>query len=181
MAARGKTQRKSNQTKGNFQVNSNPSIMGSLIDADINKKMVQEMFNIVGFHVPKGNGNILRCFDERLYSCLKTEEERTKENEIMNKHECDILDPKEILERILPCDLRKILLAEDAFSQSQSWLQLIPSPFAANLPSFKDKASYYDLLLAAWENLYGNRRNSGHEEIIRLCQKEFHLILPDLR
>ena len=75
MAARGKTLRNLNLIMGNFQVNSNPSLMSSSIDADINKKMVQEMFNIVGFHVPKGNGNSLRCFDERLYSCLKTEEE----------------------------------------------------------------------------------------------------------
>ena len=112
-----------------IEVNNIPSLFNNTIDSFVNKPMVQEMFNIVGFHIPaplasKHNKAFRRQLDldkfsvsslgyeEKLYTKVKLDEEREKEEKFGEGCEAE-----SILEELTPHDVRLILRAEEELQQ----------------------------------------------------------------
>ena len=154
--------------------------------------MIPEMFNIVGFHIPherslsqnlQGLENNKKHHDSRIYSSLKTKEEDEKIDKIMNdfeKNECHL---ENILEQLLPSEVRIILRSEDELSQTRSWTRIFPVSNTQHLLQFMSSPSYSDLLLAAWEGRFGTswkKREQGQELLRNLCQEKNHLKVPEI-
>ena len=88
-------------------MNNIPSLHADTIDSFVNRPMVAEMFNIVGFHVSKdvaskNQKTVLKKldlkklgvtnigFDEKMYSKIKSDDDVNKQNKFMSdKLSCD--------------------------------------------------------------------------------------------
>ena len=112
-----------------IEVNNIPSLFNNTIDSYVNQPMVQEMFNIVGFHIPsvlasKHSKTFSRQldldkfgvsslgYDERLYTKVKLDEETEKEEKFSEG-----AGAESILEDLTPHDVRLILRAEEELEQ----------------------------------------------------------------
>jgi len=148
-----------------LEINNIPSLHINTIDSFVNRPMVAEMFNIVGFHIPKGIGATHRksvmeqlglegdCLprlghDPSLYSRSRTEEDRQKEDKFRSE---DMSSHEDILTSLSPSDLHTLVQAEDELSQTVSWTRVFPSPPMSHLVTLLSPPSYRDLLLRAWE------------------------------
>ena len=163
-----------------LKVNNIPSLHADTIDSFVNRPMVAEMFNIVGFHVSKdvacknqkavskklgleklGIGNI--GFDEKMYSKIKSDDDVNKQNKFMS----DELSHEEYIENILddisPSDARTIIRSEDELSQTVSWTRIFPTPSTHPYLQFLTSPSYPDQLLHAWEGEYGTSQEKREE------------------
>ena len=127
-----------------MKVNNIPSLHADTIDSFVNRPMVAEMFNIVGFHVSKDiackNQKVVKKklklerfgisnigYDGKMYSTMKSEED-------LNKHKKFISDElthdeyiKNILDDISSSDARTIIRSEDELSQTKSWTRIFPT------------------------------------------------------
>ena len=112
-----------------IEVNNIPSIFNNTIDSFVNRPMVQEMFNIVGFHIPSTlaskHGKALARhldldkfgvtnlgYDDRLYIKVKLDVEVEKEERWEESG-----DAESILEDLTPYDVRLIIKAEEELQQ----------------------------------------------------------------
>jgi hypothetical protein len=174
------------------QVNNNPSLLENTIDSLVNKPMLPEMFNIVGFHIPNERclsqnlqslENNKKRHDNRIYSSLRTKEEDEKIEKIMNGFEKNKCHLDNMLDQLLPSEVRIILRSEDELSQTKSWTRIFPSSNTHHLLQFMSSPSYSDLLLAAWEGRFGTgwkKREQGQELLKNLCQEKYHLTVPEI-
>ena len=152
--------------------------------------MLPEMFNIVGFHIPnkrslsqnlQGLENIKKHHDNRIYSSLRTKEEDVKIDKIMNnfvEKECNL---DNIIDQLLPSEVRIILRSEDELSQTKSWTRIFPASNTQHLLQFISSPSYSDLILAAWEESFGTgwkKREQGQILQKNLYKEKYHLKVP---
>ena len=184
----------------NFQVNNIPSLHVDTIDSFVNRPMMAEMLNIVGFHIPRGiaskhqrtvkeklNLKELKTknigHDARLYSKLKTEDDIEKTNKFISDDITreDYLDA--ILKNLTPSDVRLLTRAEDELSQTKVWTRIFPAPGTHQLLQFLSSPSYPDLLMDAWQDRFGAGEAAGKKgrDILRkLCEEKHHLQLPKI-
>merc|ERR1711892_266507 len=176
-----------------LEVNTNPTLLESRVDSHVNSSMLPEMFNLVGFHIPsevmtqnsqnsKNKENHV-CLDNRLYSGLKSEEEKGKIEKFLSDFEPRHSDSENILENLLPSDVRTILRSEDELSQTRVWTRIFPTPSTQHLLQFVSPPSYCDLLLTAWEEKFGTclkKREEGQEVLRNLCNQMHHLQVPEI-
>ena len=172
-------------------MNNIPSLYVDPIDAYVNRPMVAEMFNIVGFHVPTAvakkqqkmvkeklnlkdfkRGNI--GHDPRLYSKLRAEEDMIKEKEFTGNSD----NLNKILDEISPSDVRTIIRSEDELTQAKVWTRIFPTPSTHQYLQFLSPPCYSDQLLDAWEQKFGSCRSKGHIILRKLCEDNHHLKLP---
>ena len=184
----------------NLKVNNIPSLHADTIDSFVNRPMVAEMFNIVGFHIPSKvaskHQNIMKDklgldklgirnigHDAKIYTKLKTEEDVNKYNkfkfkpEEFNKEDLSV----NILDDISPADARTIIISEDEFSQTNRWTRVFPTPSTYPYLHFLSTPSYSDHLLGVWELRYGTsteKREEGRKILQTLCEEEIHLRAP---
>jgi len=178
-----------------LEVNNIPSLHVNTIDSYVNIPMVVEMFNIVGFHIPKDTGckhqkkikkdlNLSKfeidniAFDERLYSKLKSEEDLKKQNRFISDQLCREHYIKTILDNLSSYDIRTIIRSEDEFSQTKSWTRIFPTSTSHNYLQLLSAPSYSDRLLDAWECKYGSdeeNRNKGVQFLNQYCEEKHHL------
>ena len=179
-------------------MNNIPSIHINTIDSYVNRPMVAEMFNIVGFHIPKviatkhqktlaeklkiSNPHQSLGHDQRIYSRLRTAEDIAK----CNKFSSDKLSREDYLDRIVtdlsPSDVRTIIRSEDELSQTQDWTRIFPTADSHQNLQFLSPPSYSDRLLDSWETKYGysqENRRQGRDILIDLCNNGHHLKLCD--
>jgi hypothetical protein len=181
-----------------LKVNNIPSLHADTIDSFVNRPMVAEMFNIVGFHLSKDvaskNHKAVSKklglekldisnigFDEKMYSKMKADEDVNKQNKFMS----DELLHEEYIENILhdisSSDARTIIRSEDELSQTVSWTRIFPTPSTHPYLQFLSSPSYPDQLLGAWEAEYGTnqeKREEGQKILRTLCKEKHHLKVP---
>ena len=179
-------------------MNNIPSIHINTIDAFVNRPMVAEMFNIVGFHIPKviaakhqkaieDKLKISRSeqslgHDHRVYSRKRNKEDIAKTDQFARDELCreDYLD--RILSDLSPADVRTIIRAEDELSQTCNWSRIFPTSSSHPALQFISPPSYSDCLLDAWESKYGTSqelRQQGRDILRDLCREKIHLKLCD--
>ena len=156
-----------------FQVNSNFSM--TAIDDFVTRDMVAEMLNILGVHIPNSSPNIseqpdTNTFDHRLYSRQLSEQEQDK----LGRWSSGEIRRGNLLASLTGCDVRTIARAEEELSQAKHWDRLCPAP-DLTLPS----PSYYDELLAVWEQRYAEDRQAGRSLLTELCNQKWHLQVPE--
>ena len=179
-------------------MNNIPSLHVDTIDSFVNRPMVAEMFNIVGFHIPKEIGykhnkvvkkklNLAKFgisnigYDDKMYSKLKSEEDLIKLNKFTSNdlsHEKDI---ENILDDLSPSDVRTIIRSEDEISQTESWTRIFPTSNTHPYLQFLSSPSYSDQLLDAWEDKFGTcqeEREKGVELLRNICEQKHHLKVP---
>jgi len=177
-----------------IEVNNIPSLHVNDIDAFVNYPMVAEMFNIVGFTIPKELGNKRKLVellslktagsighDVRIYSRDREASELEKvtvySDPSMSRDEyCET-----ILDDLTPSDLRKLIHTEDERSQAKVWSRLLPTDKEVDYVQFMTGCVYNDRLLDAWERKYSTNRQAGVDLLIEHCQRKEHLILPDAK
>jgi tubulin polyglutamylase TTLL4 len=173
-------------------VNNIPSLHADTIDSFVNRPMVAEMFNIVGFHVSKdvasknqkavlkkigleklGVTNI--CFDEKMYSKIKSDDDVNKQNKFKtDKLSCEKYISN-ILDDISSSDARIIIRSEDELSHTVSWTRIFPTPSTHPYLQFLSSPSYPDHLLDTWEGEYGKEKRRRTEYIEESLQGETSL------
>ena len=84
-----------------MQVNTNPTLLDCTVDSFVNRSMIPEMFNIVGFHIPHIFQKLTKhtCHDTRMYSKLRTKEENDQIEKFMStseKREIDLTQCSEV-------------------------------------------------------------------------------------
>ena len=116
-----------------FKVNNIPSLYVDPIDDFVNRLMVAEMLNIVGFHIPRAVATRNQEFwkvnftlddfdsnnighDPKIYSALRTEEDEIKTKRVIENPA--LLE--EILDNLSPSDVRTLLISEDELSQANT-------------------------------------------------------------
>jgi len=182
-----------------LEVNNIPSLHINTIDAFVNRPMVAEMFNILGFHIPKAiaskhqktiedklklsrSGQSLG-HDHRVYSRLRNKDDMAKSAQfsgadLSREDYCD-----NILADLSPADIRTIIRAEEELSQTQDWTRIFPTPSSHPALQFISPPSYSDRLLDAWESKYGasqELRQEGRDILIDLCAEKVHLRVCDI-
>ena len=88
-----------------------------------------------------------------------------------------------IIDQLLPSEVRIILRSEDELSQTKSWTRIFPASSNKHLLQFISSPSYSDLILAAWEERFGTgwkKREQGQELLKNLCQEMYHLKVPEI-
>ena len=115
-----------------IEVNNIPSLFNNTIDSYVNEPMIQEMFNIVGFHIEtmlagKHSKALTRYldlakfglgslgYDERLYTRVKLDEELEKEEKFSGDWSRET--SPSILCELTPRDVRLIIRAEEELNQ----------------------------------------------------------------
>ena len=115
-----------------IEVNNIPSLFNNTIDSFVNEPMIQEMFNIVGFHIEttlagKHSKALTRYldlgkfglgslgFDERLYTKVRLEEEVEKREKFSG--DCSGERSLSLLCDLTPHDVRLIIKAEEELNQ----------------------------------------------------------------
>ena len=170
------------------------------VDAFVNRPMVAEMFNIVGFHIPRGIASKhqkavkmklnLEEFnikdighDAKIYSKLRTEEDIMKTNKFHSENLIGEDNHEKILENLSPSDVRTIIRSEDELTQAKVWTRIFPTPDSHSYLKFLSSPCYSDRLLDAWEDKFGSSqadRRVGQEILRKLCQEKHHHKLPEI-
>lgn len=178
-----------------LEVNNIPSLHNPTLDAHVNRPMVAEMFNIVGFHVPKPlaakHGKLIHRqlevtntnygflgYDRRLYTMDRSDEELIKFNKFIaaNLKKEDYIS--DILTTLTPSDVRTLCRSEDELSACSEWTRIFPSPSSSQYLQFLESPSYSDRLLEAWEEMYGGsgkERDRGRRRLKEICRRGVNL------
>ena len=185
-------------TFSHLKVNNIPSLHADTIDSFVNRPMVAEMFNIVGFHIPNKvaskHQNVMKDklgldklgirnmgHDDKIYTKLKSEEDIDKYNKFKPEEFRQEGIPVKLLDEISSSDARTIIISEEEFSQTDRWTRVFPTPSTYPYLHYISNPSYSDHLLGVWELKYGTsieKREEGRKIIRSLCEEKHHLIAP---
>ncbi|XP_043263469.1 tubulin polyglutamylase TTLL4-like [Colletes gigas] len=149
-------------------------------------QLVEDFLNLVGYHVPDLlseeelrvlNGiyeekNI--CFQGQIYSWGLTWEDGKKQYKF-RKMAIRELYLKEILKRLTPADAKVLIRHEDELTRTGRFEIIFPTKDSFRYFEFFEEVRYYNLLLDAWENEYGEERKRGIERLKKLCKRKYHL------
>jgi len=178
-----------------LEVNNIPSLHVNTVDAFVNRPMIAEMFNIIGFQIPRVLGTkqytaITKALqlrkeavpvlghDHRVFSKLKTKEDNEKRIRIGFEGLISDEFVGPILSELTPADVRTLVQAEDELSQCNHWTRCFPTASTIPLLDLMDGQIYSDRLLAAWEVKYGKDRKAGRALLRSYCREGTHLKLP---
>ncbi|XP_031837150.2 tubulin monoglutamylase TTLL4 [Nomia melanderi] len=169
-----------------LEVNTFPSMQPDTPLCRIVKcQLAKDYLNLVGFHVPNVlTGMELRtlrrnykedtvCYNQQLYSSSLTWADRRKQCAFSKVTRREYLKP--ILKNLTPGDVRVLIRYEDEIARTGRFEKIFPTCETHRYLEFFDEVRYYDLLLDAWENEYGESRSRGVERLRRLCKKKVHL------
>ncbi len=149
---------------------------------------MQELLNIVGFHIPLNKKiaddklaasvgqppEARLSFDSRLYSIGISYTEKYKQNSYANKtRRSDYLNT--ILQVLTPDDIRQLIIYEDELTQAKSFQKIFPTHNTYKYFRFFEKPRYYNQLLDAWEHKYHGCREKGVQLLKSYCEKGLHL------
>ena len=160
-----------------LEVNAQPSIYNELLDRSVNEPMVQEMFRVVGYHIPRNAAmgeNLNRLsqifnvspkkvknmlFESRFYNKTLNEEDRQKQSIFNRKGDREWLE--HITDEFTPADIRTIIKYEEEYSACKEFDRIFPTSETHKYFSYFKDISYYDKLVDGVEYLsmknYGNR------------------------
>ena len=180
-----------------IEVNNIPSLHVDTLDSFVNRPMAAEMFNIVGFNLPRVLGTkhykaVLEKLsltkeevpvlghDHRVYSRQRVKDDLEKRMRLG----VGDLTPEQymgpMLESLTPADVRVLVQAEDELCQCVEWTRVFPTPATSPLLSLLGGQCYSDRLLAAWEDKYGGDRGTGRALLRNYCREGSHTRLPEI-
>jgi len=178
-----------------LEVNISPSLHSSSpLDLAVKGPLVQEVLNIVGFHLhPKMPPDMKKMllkeldveleqespvFDKRIYCTYLSKAEKIKHQlfKALFSHRNQYLE--EVLEVLTPGDLRQLVSAEDELSQCDGFTRIFPTLNSHSYFPFFESPRYYNVLLDAWEQKYHENRIGGITRMIELCRRKIHLEIP---
>ena len=159
------------------------------------ERMVAEMLNMARFHIPPFNitkveqQDILTkmnltnveqlTFDERLYDIKLSDEEMTKQYEMLTMYQEEKNYLEMILENLTPNDIRSLIRVEDELEQAEDFKLIFPTNETSKYLKYFNASRYNNLLTNAWEIKYGGERNKGRELLEGFCKDKIHLKVPD--
>ena len=186
-----------------IEVNISPSLhSASPLDIDVKSPLATEVFNIARYHVPNkisvnSQKQILKklnmddlstlCLDPRLYIRECSKADKSKQNKVIdlvtpeldsNASRALYLGP--ILETLTPDDVRVLIRTEDEMSYLTHFSRIFPTQETHKYFKFFNGPRYYNMLLDAWENKYGDCRAAGIDRLDQLCRKKVHLRIPQV-
>lgn len=116
------------------------------------------------------------CQDYRLHRTTLSYQERHKQAMYANlRNRDDYLH--DIIEDLTPDDVRQLITYEDELTQLDRFEKIFPNIVSHQYLQYFDVPRYYNMLLDAWENKYGNynNREEGISRLQKLCKTKYHL------
>ncbi|CAL4121752.1 unnamed protein product, partial [Meganyctiphanes norvegica] len=176
-----------------LEVNISPSLhSASPLDHSVKGPLISDLLNMVAFHIPDklshqqqttllndlklGEGVSGLCLDRRMYTRLLTTEELSKHVRINGQSRSEYLAT--VLENITPDDLRYLIMYEDERARSGGFSCIFPTQESHLYFAFLEKSRYYNILMDAWESIYGTCRQKGIDRLEALCAIMHHLQVP---
>ncbi|XP_050428184.1 uncharacterized protein LOC126838099 isoform X2 [Adelges cooleyi] len=176
-----------------LEVNISPSLHSSSpLDLAVKGPLVKDLMNMVGYHVPNKmspttHNALLKmlgiksplCYDKRLYTFNLSTKEREKQDFFIN------LESREeyinnILDELMPDDIRHLIEYEDELTQVGSFQKVFPTTNSHKYHQYFDGPRYYNMLFDAWENKYHDKREEGIALLESFCQMKTHLEVSDV-
>jgi len=179
-----------------LEVNSRPSVYQELLDEAVNQPMVEEMFRIIGYHLPpnvtsksekelnvlssllgvKSFQNLLKMtFCEGLYNKILTNEDMEKHiyfNKVADRDEWI----QSITSSLSPNDVKILIKSEEELNACSGFDRIFPSCESHKYFCYFSDVTYYDKLLDAVEVVCAQNhhvRDEVHREIRYYCIKHF--------
>jgi tubulin polyglutamylase TTLL4 len=172
-----------------LEVNTKPQLLPQPLDTAVNKPMVEEMFRLVGFHLPpaalfsrREAEAVCRVFQlddveqaagfrYKLYSRVTEADQLEKEERVAG------LPPgsRDLLHPLTPLDVRRLIKAEDELNATQSFQRVFPGPDSQKYLELLEPLPYSDLLMDAYEREFGGDRDRGRQLLESYCRQRVHL------
>ena len=171
-----------------LEVNISPSLQSSSpLDIAIKGPLIRNVFNIAGYQVPaqmstREVSHLVKEHDvkrpvrmnPRMHKVALTEQEKQKQSLYtdLSSREDYLFD---ILEDLTPDDVRHLIAYEDELTQVGKFERVFPTTTSHEYFQFFDVQRYYNMLIDAWEDQYGDNRDKGIARLQKLCKTKFHL------
>ena len=176
-----------------LEINSRPSVYTDLLDQAVNQPMVEEMFRIVGYHLPPdiltlpdhqleqlssllGVSSVDKLrnmtFCDDLYNKIFTKQDLEKQLQFSR-----ISEREEWIETITniltPSDIKHLIKSEEELNSCSEFDRIFPTHETHKYFSFFDEVTYYDKLLDGVETNYHQSRGDLHRDINWFIGKHF--------
>ncbi|XP_014298226.1 tubulin monoglutamylase TTLL4 [Microplitis demolitor] len=170
-----------------LEFNVSPSLQSaSALDIAVKGPMIKNVFNIVGFRLPANlpkreirklkkmyEYEEILCQNTTLDKLVLSNLEKQKQALYSNLDREDYLD--DILEDLTPDDVRCLIAHEDEITQTDKFERIFPNKHSHPYLDLFDVPRYYNMLLDAWEDKYGDNREEGIALLQKLCGEKMHL------
>ena len=159
-----------------LEVNAQPSVYNELLDQAVNEPMVQEMFRVVGYHIPKDVAieenlkpfcelfNVTSkqvktmLFKHKLYTKTLNDKDNEKQS-IFNKKRTREDWLEHITDEFTPADIRTVIKYEEEVAACEEFDRIFPTNETHKYFPYFKTVSYYDKLLDGVEHL--SEKNDG--------------------
>ena len=171
-----------------LEVNISPSLQSaSSLDLAVKGPLIRNVFNIAGYQLPLNlpytEIEILAkefdlndiCQDYKLHRISLSFNERQKQYQYASiRDREDYLE--EIIENLLPDDVRHLISYEDELTQLDKFEKIFPTTNSHEYFQYFESQRYYNLLFDAWEAKYADNRQEGISRLQKLCKIKYHLV-----
>lgn len=171
-----------------LEVNISPSLRSSTpVDWDVKSQVVKDLLNIVGYQIPQkppdtsvlllcglGKGDTESPQLSQVLHMLDLSPEEAEKHQLYEGHPED----DDILDDLTADDIRVLIQSEDELARRGGFERVFPTESTRPLLELTVRPRYYNLLLAAWEECYGQEREKGVKLLQNLCLRNFHLKTP---
>jgi len=177
-----------------IEVNARPACLNNPLDAFVNRPMINEMFKIVGYHIPLDTlSNLDRknaaCsklnipnvssqyqigYSPELYSMALDGQSLRKQKNFKRKDFNRAAYLEQILEDLTSSDVRVLVKGAEEASQARHFSRVFPKKGSHKYFQYFDSLSYYDKLLDAFEEKFFEKPDKGNDLINSYCQKNVH-------
>jgi len=178
-----------------IEINSRPAAHSDPLDAFVNRPMVREIFDIVGYHVP---ASALSTPTRKDIACkllgmkVETTSSRLGYNPSIYSRTLDTEDIKKqnlyprrckekssyfpsILDKLTGVDIRVLVKTLEEYSKLQRFTRIFPTRCTSKYLSYTEHVSYYDKLLDAFVSEYGDFGAEGVHRVREACANNVHL------
>jgi len=177
-----------------IEVNARPACLHNPLDAFVNRPMINEMFKIVGYHIPLDS---LSNLERKNAACSKLNIPNVSsqfqigyspelysmalDGQSLRKQKCFkrtdfnrefYLD--QILEDLTSSDVRVLVKGAEEASQTKHFARIFPRKGSYKYFQYFDSLSYYDKLLDAFEEKFSENPEAGIDMINSYCQRNVH-------
>jgi len=177
-----------------IEVNARPACLNNPLDAFVNRPMINEMFKIVGYHIPLDTlSNLDRknaaCaklnipnmssqyqigYSPELYSTALDGQSLRKQKKFKRTDFNRVAYLEEILEELTSSDVRVLVKGAEEASQARHFSRVFPRNGSHKYFTYFDSLSYYDKLLDAYEEKFSEKPDKGTDLINSYCQRNVH-------
>lgn len=175
-----------------IEINSRPAALNDKLDAFVNRPMVSEMFKIVGYHIPQTalstiDKRKITCsklnipdesyqlgFNPTLYSTVMDDAGIKKQKQYLRQIFGRETYLDQILSELTANDVKVLIKHLEEHSQMNKFSKIFPTSKTYTYFTFFDYLPYYDKLLDAFEDSFGNNMQAGIDYVEEYCRKNVH-------